>query len=77
MLALAPAPPASAGVETMHPGRNPYARPPWQHRRVCRLEQVFYRGAGLVPGPGPPALCLNDPPVSDHFGLAVTLTLGG
>jgi len=67
----------SAGVVTMDPRHNRYARyTPW-HRPPRRLTHVFYRGAGLTAGPDPPTLCLHDPPVSDHFGLRATLTLTG
>jgi endonuclease/exonuclease/phosphatase family metal-dependent hydrolase len=66
----------SAGIVTMDPKANRYARyVPW-HRPPRRLTHVFYRG-GLGPGPDPPAVCLNDPPVSDHFGLRATLELTG
>jgi endonuclease/exonuclease/phosphatase family metal-dependent hydrolase len=64
----------SAGIETMDPHRNRFARyVPW-HRPARRLTHVFYRGPGLAVGPEPPSLCLNDPPVSDHVGLRVTLS---
>jgi endonuclease/exonuclease/phosphatase family metal-dependent hydrolase len=65
----------SAGIVTMDPKSNRYARyTPW-HRPPRRLTHVYFRGAGLARGPEPPALCLNDPPVSDHYGLRVTMTL--
>jgi endonuclease/exonuclease/phosphatase family metal-dependent hydrolase len=67
----------SPGLLTMAPNRNRYARYlPW-HRPDRRLTQVFYRGSGLERGPEPPAVCLDQPPLSDHFGLRVTLTLAG
>jgi endonuclease/exonuclease/phosphatase family metal-dependent hydrolase len=67
----------SDGIRTMDPRRNPFARyVPW-HRPPRRLTHVFLRGAGLAPASEPPALCLHDPPVSDHYGLRVTLTFGG
>jgi endonuclease/exonuclease/phosphatase family metal-dependent hydrolase len=65
----------SEGIVTMDTKANRYARyVPW-HRPPRRLTHVYYRGPGLSGGPEPPALCLNDPPVSDHFGLRATLTL--
>jgi endonuclease/exonuclease/phosphatase family metal-dependent hydrolase len=65
----------SAGLMTMDPKTNRYARyVPW-HRPPRRLTHVFFRGERLGPGPEPPTLCLNDPPVSDHLGLRVTLAL--
>jgi endonuclease/exonuclease/phosphatase family metal-dependent hydrolase len=64
----------SDGIATMDPRHNPFARyVPW-HRPARRLTHVFYRGAGLGAGPESPSLCLHDPPVSDHYGLRVTLT---
>jgi endonuclease/exonuclease/phosphatase family metal-dependent hydrolase len=64
----------SAGIETMDPRHNRFARyVPW-HRPPRRLTHVFYRGPGLSGGPEPPSLCLNDPPVSDHYGLRTTLS---
>lgn len=65
----------SAGIVTMDPKTNAYARyAPW-HRPPRRLTHVFHRGDRLQPGPEPPALCLHDPPVSDHYGLRATLGL--
>jgi endonuclease/exonuclease/phosphatase family metal-dependent hydrolase len=67
----------SEGIATMDPRHNAYARyVPW-HRPARRLTHVYYRGPGIEPGPEPPRLCLHDPPASDHYGLWVTLTLGG
>lgn len=64
----------SAGLETMDPRHNRYARyVPW-HRPPRRLTHVYYRG-GLTAGPAPPTLCLHDPPASDHYGLLTTLTI--
>lgn len=66
----------SDGLETMDARRNPYARyVPW-HRPPRRLSHVFLRGPGLDRGPERPRLCLDDPPVSDHFGLRVSVTVG-
>jgi endonuclease/exonuclease/phosphatase family metal-dependent hydrolase len=63
----------SDGIATMDPRHNPFARyVPW-HRPARRLTHVFLRGPGLTPGPEPPSLCLNEPPVSDHYGLRVTV----
>jgi len=63
----------SEGIATMDPRHNPFARyVPW-HRPARRLTHVFLRGSGLALGPEPPSLCLNDPPVSDHYGLRVTV----
>lgn len=65
----------SAGIATMDPRHNAYARyVPW-HRPPRRLTHVYFRGPGLDPGSDPPRLCLHDPPASDHYGLRVTLTL--
>lgn len=65
----------SPGLLTMAPSTNRYARYlPW-HRPDRRLTQVFFRGPGLSGGPEPPALCLHQPPVSDHFGLRATFAL--
>ena len=67
----------SEGIATMDPRHNAFARyVPW-HRPARRLTHVFYRGPGIGPGPETPNLCLHDPPVSDHYGLQVTLTVGG
>jgi endonuclease/exonuclease/phosphatase family metal-dependent hydrolase len=61
----------SAGLETMDPRRNRWARyAPW-HRPARRLTHMFYRGAGVRPR-GVPRVVLDDPPVSDHFGLLAT-----
>ena len=65
----------SDGIATMDPRHNPFARyVPW-HRPARRLTHVFVRGPALGVGPEPPALCLHQPPVSDHYGLCVTLTV--
>lgn len=65
----------SAGVETMAPSKNRYARyMPWHRRVDRRLSQIFFRGERLRVT-RPPALCLDRPPVSDHLGLIVELTL--
>jgi len=67
----------SEGIATMDPRHNRFARyVPW-HRPARRLTHVFFRGPDLATGPEPPSLCLNDPPVSDHYGLQATLTLLG
>lgn len=64
------------GIATMDSRRNPFARyVPW-HRPPRRLSYVYYRGPGIDRGPEPPALCLHEEPVSDHYGLRVTLTFG-
>jgi len=66
----------NAGIATMDPRRNAWARYfPW-HRPSRRLTHVFFRGPGLDLGPEAPVLCLDDPPVSDHFGLQATLRFG-
>jgi endonuclease/exonuclease/phosphatase family metal-dependent hydrolase len=67
----------SDGIATMDPRRNTFARYVLWHRPARRLTHVYYRGPGIGPGPDPPTLCLHDPPVSDHYGLRVTLTMGG
>jgi endonuclease/exonuclease/phosphatase family metal-dependent hydrolase len=67
----------SEGIATMDPRHNRFARyVPW-HRPARRLTHVFFRGPGLATGPEPPSLCLHDPPVSDHYGLRVTVRVGG
>lgn len=55
--------------------RNPYARywPGWRPDR--RVTYLFYRGAGLRPPNRSARLCLDDPPVSDHFGFMASLEL--
>jgi endonuclease/exonuclease/phosphatase family metal-dependent hydrolase len=64
------------GIATMDPRRNAFARyVPW-HRPARRLSYVYYRGPGLDRGPEPPALCLREEPVSDHYGLRLTLRFG-
>lgn len=64
----------SEGIATMDPRGNRFARyVPW-HRPARRLTHVFYRGPGIHAGPEPPSLCLYEPPVSDHYGLQVTLS---
>lgn len=66
----------SDGIETMDARHNPYARyVPW-HRPARRLSHLFLRGPGIDRGPEPPHLCLRDPPVSDHYGLRITVTFG-
>jgi endonuclease/exonuclease/phosphatase family metal-dependent hydrolase len=63
----------SENIATMDPRHNPFARyVPW-HRPARRLTHVFLRGPGLAAGSEPPSLCLHDPPVSDHYGLRVTV----
>lgn len=65
----------SEGIATMDPRRNRFARyVPW-HRPARRLTHVFYRGPGIHAGPERPSLCLHEPPVSDHYGLRVTLSV--
>jgi endonuclease/exonuclease/phosphatase family metal-dependent hydrolase len=61
-------------LATMSPSRNRLARYPWP-RAERRLTQVFYRGEGIQVA-APPTLCFCEPPVSDHFGLAATLSIG-
>ena len=64
------------GIATMDPRHNAFARyVPW-HRPPRRLSYVYYRGPGIDRGPEPPALCLHEEPVSDHYGLRVTLAVG-
>jgi len=66
----------SDGIATMDPRHNAFARyVPW-HRPPRRLTHVYVRGPGIAPGPEPPTLCLHDPPVSDHYGLRVSLAVG-
>jgi len=61
-------------IATMSPSRNRFARYfPWP-RLDRRLTQVFFRGPGISVAE-PPSLCLEDPPVSDHFGLQASLTI--
>jgi endonuclease/exonuclease/phosphatase family metal-dependent hydrolase len=61
------------GIATMDPRHNAFARyVPW-HRPPRRLSYVYFRGPGLDRGPEPPALCLHEEPISDHYGLQVTL----
>lgn len=67
---------SSAGLVTMAPSVNHYAQYPPFHRLDRRLTQVFLRGA-VRPGPDPATVCLTDPPVSDHYGLMVTVELDG
>ena len=67
---------ASPGIVTVSPRRNRFARyTPWA-KPERRLTQVFFRGDGFHVAE-PPRVCLDDPPVSDHFGLVVTLETGG
>ena len=65
---------SSTELVTMAPSMNRYARLPPFHSLDRRLTQVFFRG-GLQPGPEPATVCLDDPPVSNHFGLMATLEL--
>lgn len=58
-------------LATMAPLRNRYAAFVQRVRRGRRLTQVFLRG--VHPGSTPPRICLDDPAVSDHFGLAAEL----
>jgi hypothetical protein len=53
--------------------RNRYARIATRNPFDRRLTQVFLRGLTAV---GAPRVCLNEPPVSDHYGLEVTLGIG-
>ncbi|HKI95480.1 MAG TPA: endonuclease/exonuclease/phosphatase family protein [Gemmatimonadales bacterium] len=65
----------SAGIATMAPSTNKFARyMPWHRHVDRRLTQVFYRGPGLTPA-RPPRLCLDQPPVSDHLGLLAEFRL--
>jgi endonuclease/exonuclease/phosphatase family metal-dependent hydrolase len=65
---------ATGDLATMSPRNNRFARyAPWR-RPERRLTQIFIRGDGLGLDDGP-SLCLNQPPVSDHFGLLVTLNV--
>lgn len=59
-------------LATMAPHRNRYAAFVQRVRRGRRLTQLFFRG--LHPGPTPPRICLDTPPVSDHFGFAAEVT---
>jgi len=61
------------GISTMDPQGNPFARYVHWRRPVRRLSYVYYRGPGLDRGPEPAGLCLHEEPVSDHYGLRVTL----
>ena len=60
-------------LATMAPRKNRYAAFVQRVRHGRRLTQVFLRG--LRPGPTPPSICLDNPPVSDHFGLAAELQM--
>lgn len=66
---------ANTGLGTVVPARNRYARVGFRRPDLRRLTHVWYRGAGLRPGPAPATVCFDDPPVSDHFGLLATLEL--
>jgi endonuclease/exonuclease/phosphatase family metal-dependent hydrolase len=55
--------------------RNRYARY-WPGRHPDRrLTHFFYWGKGIRPMPGSACVCLDDPPVSDHFGLMAHIEL--
>jgi endonuclease/exonuclease/phosphatase family metal-dependent hydrolase len=55
--------------------RNRYARY-WPGRHPDRrLTHVFYRGDEIRPVKGSVSVCLDDPPVSDHFGLMADFAL--
>lgn len=62
------------GLATMSAVKNKWARyAPW-HKPDRRLTQIYLHGPLTVVTP--PRLCLHQPPVSDHFGLVVDLTVG-
>ena len=61
-------------IATMSRENNRFARYTPLRKPERRLTQVFYRGEGIRLA-GSPTICLNDPPVSDHFGLSTTLEL--
>ena len=62
----------SDGMATMSPSTNRWANYVLWHRPDRRLTQVFTRGLSVVT---PPRLALDDPPVSDHYGLVVELAI--
>ncbi|HEX9727523.1 MAG TPA: endonuclease/exonuclease/phosphatase family protein [Gemmatimonadales bacterium] len=63
-------------LATMSPRRNRFAARIQRARHDRRLTQAFFRGDEIALGPEPARLCLTDPPVSDHFGLAFSLVFG-
>lgn len=63
----------TGSLATMAPHGNRYAAMIQRVRRDRRLTQVFLRE--LEPGVPAPSRCLHDPPVSDHYGLLVGLSL--
>ena len=64
----------TGSIATISRSRNPFARyTPWR-KPDRRLTQVFFRGPGISVAEAP-SLCLDDPPVSDHFGLLTTLAI--
>lgn len=64
-------------LATMSPPTNPYAGKIQRFRHRRRLTQVFYRGPTIRSDGKPPQLCLDDPPVSDHYGLRAVLRMDG
>ena len=64
---------ATAGMVTMSPPQNRYARYASLSPFDRRLTQVFVRD---MTASAPPRVCLNEPAVSDHYGLAVELRIG-
>jgi endonuclease/exonuclease/phosphatase family metal-dependent hydrolase len=62
----------SAGLVTMTPRRNVYARLASRFWSDRRLTQVFVRGLSIA---APPRVCLNQPAVSDHYGLTVDMEI--
>ena len=65
---------SSAGLATMSPKTNRFARYWLTANLERRLTQVFFRGDGLRSA-APPRVALDQPPVSDHFGLLATLEI--
>lgn len=66
---------ADGPLATWVQNRNPYARY-WPGRRPDRrVTHLFYRGMGFRPEKGSAAVCLHDPPVSDHFGFLASFKL--
>lgn len=66
---------AGGHLATVVQRRNRYARY-WPGRHPDRrLTHFFCRGGGIRPVAGSVSVCLDDPPVSDHFGLMARFEL--
>ncbi len=65
----------TGALATMSQVHNRFARYAPGRKPERRLTHIFYRGDGIRLAE-PPRLCFCESPVSDHFGLLATLSVG-